>query len=600
MEKDTLLNLNIESIPKSPGIYLFKDSKGKILYIGKAKELRKRLSYYLKGDLSYKTLLMLKKAYEIEYIITNTENEAFLLERNLIKQYMPRYNVVLRDDKQYPSLRLDPTDPYPRLEVVRKIKKDGAIYFGPFSSSSALRSTLCFIDKTFRLRKCRQKRPPKRARPCINYQLNRCLAPCVNQISPSQYAEIVKEVRLFFEGKRKELIEELRIKMKEASESLEFERAALIRDQIRAIERTVQRQSVTASKLNNADIIGIRGADDTFLIYMLFIRGGSILGSRHYRLKAKGSSEREVLESFIKQFYLQDVFISPHILISEPLEETDAIERWLSEVSGRSVKIENPKRGIKFSMVEMAKENAKELLFSAKKEISLLELLQKRLSLRSYPRKIEVVDISNLFGTEAVGSTVCFVDGKEWKKGYRNYRIKEVENIDDYSMIKEVLRRRLRKGELPDLFIIDGGKGHLSVAEDVIDEMALKDQIELISIAKADKSRGEKLDKIYILGKEKSIEFSETDPVLLFIMKMRDEAHRRAITYHKKLRFKAFKMSALDTIKGLGPKKKAELLKKFGSIEAIRNASVLEIMQVKGIGKRLAGEILSSLKGLSA
>ena len=585
------------TFPDSPGVYLFKDLSGRVIYVGKAKNLRKRVLSYFRSPsgLPDKTSLMIKRASGLDYLLTSTEKEAFILESNLIKKFMPRYNVILRDDKRYPCLRFDIHEPFPHLSIVRRIKKDGALYFGPFSSANAVRSTLKFIERIFPIRKCKTRGLPKRTRPCLNYEMGRCLGPCTLHVPVSKYREVVQQVRLFLEGRNQELMAQLRRKMVEAGERLEFERAAGIRDQIRAIEKTVERQNVVSTKMEDEDIIGLARKESVHQLVILFVRKGSLMGSLDYLFKNQSCDAAEVMEGFLKQYYRKETFIPKRILISEPVEDLLPITEWLSDLAGHKIMIHQPIRGEKRRLVEMAVANAEHLLngrWESQKE-DLVSMAQSALKLKMPPHYIEGLDISNFQGDEAVGSIVSFVDGLPHRSGYRNYRIKVVNGIDDYGMMAELVERRVSKGHLPDLFLVDGGKGHLAVVKKVLDRQENPGLPEVISIAKQDKHQQEKHDKIYIPGRKNPIRLGADHPVLLLMMRIRDEAHRRAITYHRKLRGKHLKGSELDLIPGIGVKRKKILLTHFKDIHAIADATVESLVSVQGINRSLAERIFS-------
>ncbi|NQU13672.1 MAG: excinuclease ABC subunit UvrC [Desulfobacteraceae bacterium] len=595
-------------LPDRPGVYMFKDDSGRIIYVGKAKSLKKRVLSYFKPlpDLPHKTYLMMKKARGLDFLITSTEQEAFILESSLVKKSMPRYNIVLRDDKQYPCLRLDVREPYPRLKIARKIKKNRAVYFGPFSSANSVRSTLKVIERVFQLRKCKGRGLPKRTRPCLNYQMDRCLGPCTGDISESEYGEILHQVRLFLEGRNRELLGQLKRDMGEASENLDFEKAAKIRDQISAIGRTVERQHVVSQRLEDQDIIGLAQSGGIYQAVILFVRKGYLVGSRDYLLRNRGASAAEITEAFLKQYYPREAFIPKQVLISDPIEDLRAITEWLSDLAGRKVLIHRPLRGEKLRLVKMAVANAENQLAGHpewEKE-DLLGLVRAALGLESTPRFIEGLDISNLHGDKAVGSIVSFVDGLPHKAGYRNYRLKVVEGIDDYGMMAELVERRLAKGDLPDLFLVDGGKGHLSTVKRVLDRKAHLVTVrngegtyqhipEVVSISKPDEEKQEKHDKMYVPGRKNPVRLRGDHAVLLFMMRIRDEAHRRAISYHRKLRQKALRESDLDHIPNIGSKRKRRLLEHFKGINAISDASPDDLERVPGISRTLAKNIFS-------
>ncbi len=592
-----------EILPTGPGVYLFKDDKGRTIYVGKAKNLKKRVLTYLKPpqELSHKTGLMMRRAAGLDFILTSSEKEALILESTLIKKFLPRYNIVLRDDSQYPCLRLSLEDTYPRLSIARKIKKDGAKYFGPFSSAGSVRQTLKVIDRVFQLRKCKGRDVPERSRPCLNFQMGRCMGPCAGKVTKKEYGEIVKQVILFLEGKNRELITELKKRMDQASESLEFEKAARIRDQIRAIEKTIEKQHVVFTRMEDQDIIGLSQRSGIAQIVVLMIRKGYLLGSRDYAISTKKENSSEVMEAFLKQYYFRETFVPREILISHPISDTSAIEEWLSEHGGLKVSIHCPQRGEKKNLIEIAISNAVNLLEKReiKKENELTEMMQRVLRLKNPPRHVEGLDISNLQGNQAVGTIVSFVDGMPMKSGYRNYRIKTVEGIDDYAMMGELITRRLNKGRLPDLFVIDGGKGQLAVVKRALDNFKDTDPPEIVAIAKADPKRGEVNDKIFIVGRKNPLALASDNPVLLFLMKVRDEAHRRAIRYHKNLRKKQMTDSLLTQIPGVGKKRQRILLTHFKGVNGIKKATEEELANIPGISGPVAKSIVQFFKEMT-
>ncbi|MFC1869468.1 excinuclease ABC subunit UvrC [Thermodesulfobacteriota bacterium] len=583
------------SLPEGPGVYLFKDRSDNIIYVGKAKNLKKRVLSYLKpySELPHKTALMMNKAKGLDYILTATENEAFILESSLIKRHMPRYNIVLRDDKQYPCLRLSIKEPYPRLNIVRKIRKDGALYFGPFSSANSVRSTLKLIDRIFQLRKCKNRRLPSRSRPCLNYQLDRCLGPCSNDIPSASYREIVDQVKLFLDGRNRELLRQLSKDMKRFSDQQNYEKAARIRDQIRAVENTIERQNVVSPRMADQDVIGLAQEGGISQLVILFVRKGYLIGRRDYRFRDPKVSPSEVMEAFLKQYYHKDRFIPRHVFISEPIEELVPITGWLSDMAGKKVSIHRPLRGEKLRVVRMAISNAENLLarVAGPREEDLMELSRSVLKLKKRPRSIEGLDISNLQGDMAVGTVVSFLDGLPFRSGYRNYRIRWIDNIDDYGMMSELVLRRLSGDTPPDLFVVDGGKGHLFAVKRVIDNLSGKEIPEVVAIAKADERVQDKTDKIYLPGRKNPLSLKRDHPVLFLLMRIRDEAHRRAITYHRKLRDKGVKKSRLELIPGIGPKRKKLLLKRFGDIDAVSRAKPEDLALVPGISESLARDI---------
>ncbi len=586
-------------LPETPGVYMFKDTSGRTVYVGKAKNLKKRvLSYLLPGArarLPHKTVSMLEKAKKLEVLLTATEQEAFILESNLIKKFMPRYNVVLRDDKRYPCLRLDLSEPYPRLSIVRNIKKDSAIYFGPFPSASSVRSTYRLIAKVFKLRKCATRGIPQRTRPCLNYQMGHCLGPCVNKVQRDEYLKIANNVRLFLEGRNKDLVHTLKRDMFEAAEKEDFERAACIRDQIRAIEAVVERRQMVSTKLEDWDVIGVAADRNMYDLSLFFVRKGYVVGSRNYLFRGKDNRAAEIIEAFLKQYYYTSRFIPSRILISHPIEDISGIAQWFSSLAGRKVIVHCPLKGEKRKLTEMAVVNAKNRLKTImdSRIQDTLDTLKSVLDLKNTPRVIEAMDISNIQGETAVGAIVSFIDGKPNRQRYRNYKIKNTTGVDDYAMMSEIISRRIQKGELPDLFLVDGGKGHLATVKKILDQYGVSDISDVISIAKADKKKGEIQDKIYVSTDMNPVIMQSKDPALMFLMRIRDEVHRRAIQYYRKLARKDLIRSELDAIPGVGKKRKKALLQYFKDVRAISNADIEELEAVPEINRSVAKNIIS-------
>jgi len=582
--------------------------------VGKAKSLRKRVLSYFRthGDAAAKTGRMMKRAGGLDFILTDTEQEAFILEGHLIKKHMPRYNIILRDDKQYPCLCLDVREPFPRLAIVRKIKKDGALYFGPFSSANSVRNTKKLIDRVFRLRKCKGQDLPKRSRPCLNFQMNQCLGPCARKIPEEEYREIVQQVRLFLEGRSQELIAGLEREMETAARDLNFEKAASIRDQLRAIKKTVERQNVVSPRMEDQDVIGLARREGLYQVVILFVRRGYLTGTRNLLIKEAGALPSEVMEAFLKQHYGSESFIPKEILVSEPVEDLVPIMQWLSGLAEKRVVIQNPLRGEKRKLTGMAVANAENLLIghAASQKEDLLTTARSVLGLSKTPRRIEGLDISNFHGGLAVGTIVSFVEGEPHRAGYRNFRIRQEGTIDDYGMMAEMMERRLAKGALPDLFLVDGGKGHLATVRRVLDEWShagrqaagpgeMQDVTlpEVISIAKPDDPSQDPRDKIYLPGRKNPLMLKAGHPILLLMMRIRDEAHRRAVGYHRSLREKHLTRSELDHIPGIGRKKKSLLLRHFKGIDDIAQATVEDLERAPGIGRALAEVVFTHFHG---
>jgi excinuclease ABC subunit C len=591
-------------LPDEPGVYLMRDAAGAVIYVGKARSLRKRLSSYFSGSgrPDIKTAVLVKKIADIETIVTASEKEALILESNLIKRHRPRYNVILKDDKRYPSLRLDVTHPYPRLSIVRKPKKDGALYFGPYASAHAVRQTLKIINKTFKLRKCTDREFTIRTRPCLHCQMQGCLAPCCRDVNREEYTEMVREVVLFLKGRTPDLIRKIKAEMVAAAERQDFEKAARLRDKMFALERTVEKQVAVTTDVKDRDVIACARSAGFSLVMLLFVRGGFLLGSRTFNFTATIADDPELISAFIRQYYETAQFIPNEILIPVLPEESTLLEEWLQTVKGTRVVLHRPRRGEKARLLAMAAQNAaKELEEHLARETDrgdLLQRLQKRLQLGRLPTRIECYDNSNLGGSAAVSSMVVFIDGEPDKNAYRRYRIRNVSGPDDYATMNEVLRRRLERDATappPDLLIVDGGKGQLNIALAVVADLGLEGRFDLIGIAKKDAQRGETADKIFKPGRANPLNFGREADLLLFLQRIRDEAHRFAVAYHRKQRGKLALSSALDVIPGVGKVRKRALLKHFKSVRLIREASVEDLCSVEGIHRQLAQKIREHL-----
>jgi len=595
-----MMSAGLSSVPSKPGAYIFRGSKDKVLYVGKAKNLRSRLrSYYQQSSrLDPRKTAMMKEVRDFSYIVTTNELEAFVLEANLIKRYKPRFNVVLRDDKNYPYLKLTVNEEWPRLEIVRKIKKDGALYFGPYVPAGSMWETLAFIRRNFRIRDCAYSLE-KKMRPCIQYQMGKCLAPCAGHISREDYLKLIDDIRLFLRGDRKELAEGLEKKMLELSEKTRFEEAAIIRDRIRAIEKAWESQKVVAPELGDIDVIGFYRQGGEVSFRTLFIRNGIMIGSKDFALRNIDEvSDRELMQAFITQFYSRDIIPPSGIIVPVLPEEPKALETWLSRPREGIVKISCPKSGKKKALVEMATENAV-FTWREKKEVKtgeLLNELKEKLGLDKKPEDIGAFDVSTISGSEAVGAFVYWADGIFQKEKYRRLKIRTVDGVDDYSMMEEIIGRIIAdlQGDLPDLLIIDGGRGHLETARKVISESprVLKEQPALISVAKDP-------DRAFLTTSEEPVELEDRRQSSLFIKSIIDEAHRFAISYHRKLRGQGLFHSPLESIPGIGRKRRLALLRVFGSMENVRSASVEEIEKVKGFNRKVAEDLSSALRRAS-
>lgn len=536
------LKTQMQAFPHQAGVYLMRDSSGKVLYVGKAKDLRKRVLSYLKAS-GIKTLKLLDRAETIECILTDNEKEALILESNLIKKHRPRYNVDLRDDKRYPCLRLDPKEPFPRLQVVRKIRNDGAVYLGPFSAAGKMRATLFMIQQVFPLRQCRQKELPRRSRPCLYYQTGRCPGPCRDKISSEEYRRRVDGILQFFQGHNPNLTRDLKQRMKEASEAFRFEEAAVLRDQIRAISETLREQHVASSRLEQADVLALVESAEAIAAAILFIRFGSVAGMARFLFRDPSQPLEEVLADLITQYYRKDRYLPPRIFVPFPFEDRLLLEEILSEQKGEKVKLAVPRRGEARHWLEMAEENARSALKGKEADQNFQETiaapLQERLELKRQPARVGALDISNLQGRQAVGSWVVFHQGLPEKSRYRRFRIRTVEQPNDYAMMAEVIGRLIRHPEeIPDLILIDGGKGQLNILKEIFDPLPEKQRPDLAAIAKKTFVGSGGKDGIYLPGRKNPVNLRSDSPVLHFLQRVRDEAHRFALSYHHLLRRK--------------------------------------------------------------
>jgi excinuclease ABC subunit C len=587
----------LSTLPSKPGVYILKNEKERVLYVGKAKNLRNRLrSYFQKSArLDPRKEVMVKNIRDFSYIATNNELEALALEANLIKQYRPKFNVILRDDKNYPYLKLTVNEEWPRLEVARRIKKDGALYFGPYVPAGSMWAALAFIRRNFLLRGCGYLLD-KPMRPCIQYQMGRCPAPCAGKIAREEYLKLVDEVRLFLKGEKKYLIEELDRKMQKFSEEMRYEDAARIRDRIQALQRAWETQKVVAPELGDIDVISLYKENSLVSFYVLFIRNGIMIGSKELLIKnIENLPERELMHTFINQFYSKEIIPPSEIVMPALPSESKFLSKWLSQRKEGAVKISSPKAGKKKELLLMASENAR-LAFIDKKEgkiDKLLQELQEKLGLKKTPEDIGAFDISTISGNESVGAFIYWKDGDFKKDKYRRLRIKTVQGIDDYSMMQEAVERTIRnlEGNMPDLIIIDGGKGHLDVAK-----RAVKKNIELFHEPPMLVAIAKEPDRAYTLTSEEPLSLDDGRPSSLLMKRIRDEAHRFAIGYHKKLRAKGLMQSPLEMIPGIGKRRRLALLRHFGSIDAIRNATINELQSLKGFNQRIAENVLKELR----
>ena len=605
MKTQPTIRDKLARVSQEPGVYLMKDAAAKVIYIGKARNLRKRLASYFKnsGQLNVKAGILATKISDFETIITRTEKEALILESNLIKRYKPRYNVVLKDDKRYPSLRIDVKDKYPNFSIVRKIGKDNALYFGPFASAQAVRETLRTINKTFKLRKCKARDFKNRTRPCLHCQMDGCLAPCCLDVDPDVYGEQVNEAIMFLKGRTPDLIRKIKKQMESCAREQKFERAARLRDKIFFLERTIEKQIAVTTDFKDRDVFAIARSAECSVVTVLSVRGGFLTGTRHYSFTETISTGEEMMAAFIRQYYERHPSVPDELLVSIDLEDAELTAEWLSNFKKKKVKILQPQRGEKAQLAAVAIHNAenelKSLIASRSAEMDLLLRLQNKLKMERLPERIECFDNSNISGTQAVAAMVVFEKARAKTSFYRKYRIKTVTEHDDYAYMEEVLKRRFNKGEAskpyPDLLMVDGGKGQLNIALAVTRELNLAEKFDIIGIAKKDETKGETRDKIFKPGRANPLNFGKDEDLLLFLQRIRDEAHRFAISFHRKRRKKISLQSALDTIPGVGKKRKAALLQHFKSVKNIRAADPEEIGALPGFNRSVAESILKAL-----
>ena len=600
------LENKLRNLPTSPGVYLMKDDKHKVIYVGKAKNVKNRVkSYFQKSpDERLYTGYLVQKVADIDFVLTNTEKEALILENNLIKQFKPKFNVNLRDDKTFISIKLEVKNKFPYPKVVRQIDDDGALYFGPYASAGAVRETLRYINDMFPIRKCADTVFKNRVKPCLYYQIHKCLAPCCNLVDEATYKGLIDQVIMVLKGKHDDLVDLLRQQMLEESKAMRYEKAAKLRDRILAIEETVEKQRIRSMAFVDRDIFGYYIMNNVVYIEVMFIRSGNMEDVASYQFPAKHITIEEMFRSFLNQFYSQSRFIPSEVIT--PVKSADAglLGEWLSERKGKKVEVIYPRRGDKLRLVEMAQKNAENAyMVSRVCEEGFertLQSLKETLRLKQIPQRIECFDISNIFGKQAVGSMVSFEGGKADKLRYKRFKIKTVKQIDDYGMMYEVLSRRYKRaaeeGDLPDLVMVDGGRGQLGMALKVFDELAIGN-VDLISLAKG-RAKNEATGKmtgeqVFVPGLSEPVVFNPSSPEILFLDKIRDEAHRFAITYHRKLRDEGYYKSLLDEIPGLGTVRKRALFRCFGSIDGIRSATMKQLIEMSKLPAGQAQEIFN-------
>ena len=569
---------HLKQLPAEPGVYLMKDKFDNIIYVGKAKILKNRVRQYFQSSKNHssKVKSMVKNIDKFEYIITDSELEALILECNLIKKYKPKYNVLLRDDKTYPYIKVTTNEDFPRVLKVRKVIKDKAKYFGPYTNTTAVNDTLDIIKNIYPIRTCNidiERAIKTNMRPCLNLHIKRCVGPCTGNVTKEEYNKMIEEIILFLSGKEEKLIDILKEKMNKCAMDFNFEEAAIYRDKIKSLEDMMEKQKIDTSTSDlNQDVIAMARAHDEACVQVFFVRNGKIVGREHFILEGVMDSTREsILGSFVKQFYMEQEYVPKEIIIEDEIEDSFILSEWLSSKKGQKVTIRVPQKGEKKSLIEMVRKNAIEYLekFSDmnkrkyEKSIGALEELKQILNLDNIPKRIESFDISNIQGVDSIGSMVVFTNGKKDKKEYRRYKIKTVIGPNDYDSMAEIVERRLKYGDFPDLMLLDGGKGQVSAVKKVLNKYNV--EIPLWGMYKDDKHRTKGL-----ISQEKEIELDRTSNLYRFVASIQEEVHNYAISYHRSLRNKSLTKSELDDIQGIGEKRKKALLNHFKDIEAIK------------------------------
>jgi excinuclease ABC subunit C len=620
------VNERLSSLPSKPGVYLMKDAYGQVIYVGKAINLRNRVRSYfhVPNGQAPKVRRLVEHIADLEFIVTGSELEALILECNLIKKHRPRYNVRLKDDKRYPYLKITLQEDYPRIYTVRRMLDDGARYFGPYTSSKAVHQTMELLRKLFPYLTCKREITGRDKRACLYYHIGRCVGPCIGAVTREEYRAVIEQVILFLEGKQERIVTDLQRNMEQAAQQLRYERAAALRDQIDALRQVVEKQKIVSTARTDQDVVAFAREDGQVCVQTFFIRGGKLIGREYFVLTGtQDEDNREVMTSFIKQFYDEAAYIPPDILVQHDVDEAMVIEEWLRKKRGTKVAVRVPHRGQGQELMQMAAENASETLAHLRaqweadqaRQVTALEDLHKYLHLPQAPTRIECYDISNIQGRAATGSMVVFVKGVAYKSDYRRFRIKTVEGANDYAMLQEVLRRRFKRaaavrveaqaasvseaqaasqvegsaavqegwGVLPDLLMVDGGKGQLHAALEVMAELGVQ-QVPAIGLAK-------QREEVFVPRRSDPLLLPRDSEGLYLLQRMRDEAHRFALGYHRKLRDKAGLSSQLEEIPGIGPKRRQALLKRFGSLDAIRDASVEELAEAAHMTRAAAEEL---------
>lgn len=608
----------LETLPTSPGVYLMQDERDNVIYVGKAINLRNRVRSYFHTPYGQdpKVWRLVERIRNIEFIITESELEALVLECNLIKKYKPHFNVRLKDDKRYPYIKVTWQEPFPKVYVTRRMDNDGARYFGPFTAVWAVHQTMDTLRKIFPYLTCDREITGKDRRACLYYDLHLCIAPCIGASTRDEYRAMIDRLCKFLQGKTDEVTAAIRVKLDESVNKLEFERAARYRDQLQAIARITEHQKVVSPLMIDQDVIAFARDDGDACVQVFFVRGGKLLGREYFVLEGtEGENADQVLSAFVKQFYDEAAYVPPEILLPEQIDEAKVIEEWLNRQRGKPVLLQVPRNGQSKELLTMAEENARATLTSLKaqwladetKQMSAVAELQEALGLQNPPLRMECYDISNTQGTNSVGAMVVFERGAAKKSDYRKFKIKTVEGANDFASLQEVLRRRFKRltdatvadarrnvekkddswKQMPDLIIIDGGKGQLSAARQVLQELGIEG-VNLISLAKQE-------EEVFAPHRPEGLRLPQSSEALKLLQRIRDEAHRFGITYHRQLRAKKGLASQLDSIQGIGPRRRRALLARFGSLEKIRDASVAELMTVEGMTRTAAQRLKEQL-----
>jgi len=596
-QEQSNLRDKINSIPELPGVYIFKDNSNRIIYVGKSRNLKERVrSYFYDDDTRYQIRFMKDKITDVEFIITGTEKEALVLENEFIKKYKPTFNIKLKDDKSFVYIKINLAHDFPGIYIERKPERGNSIIFGPYSSASMARRTLKLLLKVFPLRSCSDEEFKRRKRPCVLYEIGECSGPCAGYVGKEKYKELLENIIQFFRGKRNEILSKLKEDMLKFSKEERFEEAAIVRDKIRALEKTLEAQRVVSEDDTDRDVFAVANSGDSYCVGVLNVRQGVLQNVRNIFIKKSYLSPESLLESVVSQYYDSGNFIPDEIILDREIESVDSYELRFRELSGYGVKIIIPARGFRKELLDLAITNAQNFLsYKLKLTVGIQDVLNEIKDVLNIPRMpeiIECIDISNISGRYAVGAKVAFSNGVPDRSLYRLYRIKTVGDVDDYGMMYEVLKRRITRGiqedDLPDLMLVDGGKGHLNVALTVLKENKV-DDVSVVGMAKGER------EHFYLPGVMNPVFFKSNSPALLLLQRIRDEAHRFAIKYHRKLRSKGYTHSILDDIPGIGEKRKKALLRAFGSVEMLKKASVEEIIKAANISKKVAERIFEAL-----